>query len=570
MELYATEISGDTAVLHWSAVANALEYTVEIRLRDGGEWETYTTADNFLRVEGLLVDEEYDWQVGAVCETKLSEVSELCGFIAGDEGSGDCAPEVAPEPTCEDGKQNQGEEGIDCGGPCSLCPGCYVPTGLYADEIESRRVRLNWQGTEWDSVYRVRIRVVGQDNWFNFQTGLREITIRGLSRDTDYEWQVQSGCGEDESEWSAACTFNSSNPDSGNCTEEEAVEPEVQSCRDGIQNQGEEGIDCGGPCGDCATCQVDIPQGLRAQVGANSTALLEWETVQNAIQYTLRIRLSEHSDWEVYETAATSFGVAELNIYRAYQWQVASVCTENNSDWSEVCGFIAGDPDTGDCSREEQPSCMDGIQNQGETAIDCGGPCSVCEDEEQQEATCPLPETMRAEVRTLGSLNLVVFDWAAVMEAEGYAVRIRRPALQEDWSHYPSTRTSLILPRLPNGDYEWQLRSLCSDETGSWSAVQTFTLDNPLLSSVVSVESFLPIGVYIYPNPAQEQLFIQLEGISEKATQIRMFNFLGQPVQEITIEAGAADHSLQVDQLPRGVYFIQLQGQEKLYRVVLQ
>jgi len=26
-----------------------------------------------------------------------------------------------PNPTCWDGKQNQGEEGIDCGGPCQLC-----------------------------------------------------------------------------------------------------------------------------------------------------------------------------------------------------------------------------------------------------------------------------------------------------------------------------------------------------------------------------------------------------------------------------------------------------------------
>ena len=27
-----------------------------------------------------------------------------------------------PTPTCSDGIQNQGETGIDCGGPCSACP----------------------------------------------------------------------------------------------------------------------------------------------------------------------------------------------------------------------------------------------------------------------------------------------------------------------------------------------------------------------------------------------------------------------------------------------------------------
>jgi len=31
-------------------------------------------------------------------------------------------------PTCNDGKQNQGEQGIDCGGPCvKLCPSAFLP-----------------------------------------------------------------------------------------------------------------------------------------------------------------------------------------------------------------------------------------------------------------------------------------------------------------------------------------------------------------------------------------------------------------------------------------------------------
>ena len=30
---------------------------------------------------------------------------------------------VAPQPTCSDQIQNQGELGVDCGGPCNACPG---------------------------------------------------------------------------------------------------------------------------------------------------------------------------------------------------------------------------------------------------------------------------------------------------------------------------------------------------------------------------------------------------------------------------------------------------------------
>ena len=36
------------------------------------------------------------------------------------------APTPPPPPSCTDGKQNQGEEDIDCGGP--NCPSCPEPT----------------------------------------------------------------------------------------------------------------------------------------------------------------------------------------------------------------------------------------------------------------------------------------------------------------------------------------------------------------------------------------------------------------------------------------------------------
>ncbi len=38
-----------------------------------------------------------------------------------DEETATCQP---PDPTCADGIQNQEEEGVDCGGPCALCPEC--------------------------------------------------------------------------------------------------------------------------------------------------------------------------------------------------------------------------------------------------------------------------------------------------------------------------------------------------------------------------------------------------------------------------------------------------------------
>lgn len=51
-------------------------------------------------------------------------------------------------------------------------------------------------------------------------------------------------------------------------------------------------------------------------------------------------------------------------------------------DYDTTCGAIGEDNCDEDCSRtpdcDAAESCSDGIQNQGETGIDCGGPCAAC------------------------------------------------------------------------------------------------------------------------------------------------------------------------------------------------
>lgn len=83
------------------------------------------------------------------------------------------------------------------------------------------------------------------------------------------------------------------------------VPPPTPTCTDGIQNQGETGIDCGGPCQPCASTPT---------------------------------------------------------------------CTDGIQNQGET-GIDCGGP----CAPcPILPTCTDGIQNQGETGVDCGGPCAPC------------------------------------------------------------------------------------------------------------------------------------------------------------------------------------------------
>ncbi|MEM4268173.1 MAG: hypothetical protein QXK37_05075 [Candidatus Woesearchaeota archaeon] len=95
------------------------------------------------------------------------------------------------------------------------------------------------------------------------------------------------------------------------------------TCFDGIQNQGETGIDCGGPCKACETCNDNIQNQGEEKVDCGGPC------------------------------------------------SPCDKCSDGIQNQGET-GIDCGGP----CKACE--TCNDNIQNQGETDIDCGGPCNPC------------------------------------------------------------------------------------------------------------------------------------------------------------------------------------------------
>ena len=145
-----------------------------------------------------------------------------------------------PDPTCDDGIQNGQETGVDCGGPdCAPCT-CDIPTGLTASPADES-ASLNWTSAAGAGNYNVRARQVGSNNWSTGSDLSPPVNYTGLSSCTDYEYQVQSNCNGNTSEWSSLFSFTTTG-----CI--------VPSCDDGVQNGDETGVDCGGSkCPDCPT-----------------------------------------------------------------------------------------------------------------------------------------------------------------------------------------------------------------------------------------------------------------------------------------------------------------------------
>lgn len=256
---------------------------------------------------------------------------------------------LIPE-TCFDGIMNQGETGIDCGGPnCAEC----APT---CDDGEANQ-------DEFSPVSATNNNVIGIDCGGEFcepcatcEDGIRNahwvrdpnLTPGELNQDSVgispngilYRLVMEKGID---------CGF----PCDSVCP---------ATCDDGIMNGFETGVDCGGPgCPPCAfppNCNDGIQNGLETGIDCGSPECpLNQQacpdpTCSDGIQNT-HIELTDLLE-EGYIL------VVEQGID----------CDNNPNTACPDCPF---------------PTCFDGIMNGGETGIDCGGPCiTLC----SEDVTC--------------------------------------------------------------------------------------------------------------------------------------------------------------------------------------
>ncbi len=162
-------------------------------------------------------------------------------------------------------------------------------------------------------------------------------------------------------------------------------EEPVANCSDGIQNQGETGTDCGGPC---APCQVDC-QANDVKITINFDNYPEensWE-ITNAAGNVVASGgpyANEEDGGTLSIIECLNDGCYDFTIKDAFQDGIC--CSYGNGSYSVTAngntiasGATFNEAETTNfCLGSSEPTCEDGIQNQNETGIDCGGPCTAC------------------------------------------------------------------------------------------------------------------------------------------------------------------------------------------------
>lgn len=96
--------------------------------------------------------------------------------------------------------------------------GCGIPTGLNATSITSSSATVNWGAVNGATAYNLQYKLTAGQNWTTVSNiNATSYNLTGLTANSSYSYQVQSICGQNTSNYSAAATFTTL--PAGNCTD---------------------------------------------------------------------------------------------------------------------------------------------------------------------------------------------------------------------------------------------------------------------------------------------------------------------------------------------------------------
>ncbi len=280
---------------------------------------------------------------------------------------------------------------------------------------------------------------------------------------------------------------------------------DTATCSDGIQNQGETGVDCGGPCAACPTCNDGIQNGNETGVDCGGSCS-PCDTGGGG------------GNDDCVAAVHPNTGQALTNASCIADVQAAdSYCCD--TEWDGIC-------------QEAYEACA------GNTS---GG-------------TCTKPNSFNVnDIRS----NRVTVNWNAVAGAIKYQIRYREAGWNDPWFTRSSNNNKKTLSSLFwYTEYEYQVRTKCSSGWTGWSGKKYFWTAGWNSEAIESEDDALQVAVY--PNPSSGIIRLDGRGL-EGATTIRVQSTVGKEVLVQQMEA-QSNLRLNLSELSDGIYFITVEN----------
>ena len=349
-----------------------------------------------------------------------------------------------------------------------------TPTNLTAEAVSESEIVLIWDYVEEAASYNV---YQGTELIASELTSTM-YTVSGLNAETEYCFSVTAvnKLGEsDKSESACATTLE----DSG----DEPIEPEVPTLAAPV---------------------------VTAEATSDSTIVLTWEAVENAIRYNI------YSGEETVKLAvtATTYTVSDLDANTQYCFNVVAVNKEGKSDKSE-------------------DACA-----------------TTLEAENPEPAKLKAPKNLRAAIRQdvpdYGYKFEITMAWDAVEGATGYDVYVNTE--KEQNFHFGYTNgTAYVAGSNVETTFEFYVVAFNDDTESEPSEVYTVTVVDDAIDELSS-------SLRLYPNPVNDKLYIETEIEIEEVVVYDVYGRL----QVTETPSHQENTTIDVSEFNAGVYFMMI------------
>lgn len=270
-------------------------------------------------------------------------------------------------------------------------------------------------------------------------------------------------------------------------------------------------------------CGCDVPQDIfssNQSVGITSKTI-RWTGYAEAYYYEVAYRPVFVNSWTTVNIFSTSIQLNNLEIDKLYRYKVRAYCNFGGwTDYSEVKSF--------------------------------------------RTQKCEAPDNI---LFTQLNNNRIRLNWSQNSYAERYQVFYREAGSSEPFTKaliglYGRTY-KILKDMLPATNYEFKIRSSCSEEYGPFSPLEYFTTSatgNPrLVNNDFSLEQ-------LSPNPATNNIQLNLLMDKEKSVNLSVMDLMGKEIISLgkTFTKGSTLYDLNIEELNSGYYILILNDGENL------
>lgn len=396
-------------------------------------------------------------------------------------------------------------------------PTCGNTSGLSATSVTSSSATLNWAAVSGAVSYNVRYKPTAGSTWTTTTSTTNSKAISGLTASTAYEFQVQTVCSAASGTYTASATFTTSA---------------------------------------ATTCAA--PGGLASASVTSTGATLSWTAVSGASSYSLRYRKTGTTTWTTVSNTTTSRVVYLLTASTQYEFQVASVCSGTTGSYSASATFTTASTAT------------------------CG--TDIYEANETLAAAKSITTGTTARALICGSTDVDWFKFANTSTLPH--IKVQLSTLPADYELYlynsagtllyssengSTTSESIIYNSAPVATYYVKVVGynsafnstsyyslLATRSSTAYTARMTETTPKEAVDAVENVKSLVLNTVY--PNPAVNELNMNVSAIAEGTLTIKVSDVIGREVSvsEISVSEGVNNIQLNTSAYNEGIYLLQI------------